>query len=428
MAVILSLGLGLKVQSQSADPGRGEDANPPSPSKTVSDLGRPMNLDVQGADLRTVLRSISEFAGVNIVADRGIEGPISIRLFQVPWRRALEIVCRAAGLVALDEEGYIHVATLQTWRDEGIEGESAARKKDDLLPLITRIFRIRFATATELKESVAFALSKRGSSQADERSNALLINDIEPRLEDVARLIDSLDTETQQVEIVARLVDADRTAARQLGIDWNLKNLHSSSQQLSGSASVNEALATKSGTVKIGLVRGFGNLDAAIDAMEQANDARLISNPKITTVNNRRANILVGKEIPLVTLDQSGNPITELKKVGISLDVTPHVNTKNQITLDLHPEVSDLSSQATVQGGLVFTNTSADTRIMVGDGETAAIGGLIQTNRTDFQEGIPILRSLPFVGALFRKSDSRSEERELLIFVTPRIVSNVAAK
>jgi type IV pilus assembly protein PilQ len=230
------------------------------------------------------------------------------------------------------------------------------------------------------------------------------------------------------VEITARLVDVDRTAARQLGIQWTMENLHSNSERVSGSLGVKELPATASGTVRLGVVRGFGNLDATIEALERENRATLISSPRITTVNNRKAKILVGKEVPLIVLDIAGNPTTELKKVGISLEVTPYINSENRITMDLKPEVSDLSSQATVQGGIVFTTTLADTRVMVNDGETAVIGGLIRTSETKFTQGIPVLRSLPLIGALFRSSDTRKENRELLIFVSPKVVEGMAEK
>lgn len=387
---------------------------------------RLINLDVHAAELRGVLRSIAEFAGTNIAADREIEGPITIKLVAVPWRQALDIVCRSAGLVAIDGDGFIRVATIKTYREEGIEQEAAMRKWEELQPLSTRIFTVRYASAIELKDAVSFALSKRGSAEVDGRTNSLLINDIEPRLFEVDKLVTSLDTETRQVEITARLVDVDRTAARQLGIDWKLDNLHSNSERLSGSVGVSEPLSATSGTARIGLVRGFGDLDVAIEALERSNNARLISNPKITTVNNRKAKILVGKEVPLIVLDEAGNPVTELKKVGITLEVTPYINSENRITMDLHPEVSDLSSQATVQGGIIFTTTLADTRVMVNNGETAVIGGLIRTSEIEFEQGIPILRSIPIIGVLFKKTDTRRESRELLIFISPQVVERMA--
>jgi type IV pilus secretin PilQ/predicted competence protein len=389
---------------------------------------RPMNLDVQGADIRTVIRSIAEYGGANIVADREVDGPVTVRLTQMPWRQALDIVCQSAGLVTLEAEGVIRIATLKILRDEGLEKESSARKREELQPLDTRVFNIRYASAKELKDAVAFVLSKRGSANIDERTNTLLVSDIAPRIMEVEKLVGTLDTETRQVEITARLVDVDRTAARQLGIQWTMDNLHSNSERVSGSVGVKELPASASGTVRLGVVRGFGNLDATIEALERENRATLISSPRITTVNNRKAKILVGKEIPLIVLDIAGNATTELKKVGISLEVTPYINSENRITMDLKPEVSDLSSQATVQGGIVFTTTLADTRVMVNDGETAVIGGLIRTSETRFTQGIPILRSLPLIGALFRSSDTRKENRELLIFVSPKVVEGMAEK
>jgi type II secretory pathway component GspD/PulD (secretin) len=412
----------------SADAGDVAGAAEAMASAAAAANTRPMNLDVQGADIRTVIRSIAEYGGANIVADREVDGPVTVRLTQMPWRQALDIVCQSAGLVTLEAEGIIRIATLKILRDEGLEKESSARKREELQPLETRVFNIRYASAKELKDAVAFVLSKRGSANIDERTNTLLVSDIAPRVIEVEKLVGTLDTETRQVEITARLVDVDRTAARQLGIQWTMENLHSNSERVSGSLGVKELPATASGTVRLGVVRGFGNLDATIEALERENRATLISSPRITTVNNRKAKILVGKEVPLIVLDIAGNPTTELKKVGISLEVTPYINSENRITMDLKPEVSDLSSQATVQGGIVFTTTLADTRVMVNDGETAVIGGLIRTSETKFTQGIPVLRSLPLIGALFRSSDTRKENRELLIFVSPKVVEGMAEK
>ncbi len=398
------------------------EVDPGSPRGAVQARTEPISLDVQNAELRSVLRTVSEFGGVNIVPDREVGGPITVRMDTVPWRQALDIVCRAAGLVALDHEDYIRVATLRTWRDERIEEEASARTREDLQPLVSRVFPVRYASAEELVNSVAFALSQRGNAEVDGRTNSILVHDIEPRLGEIGGLIETLDTETKQVEIVARLVDVDQGVARQLGIDWSLRNLHSSSERVSGSVGMSESLLDASLTTRVGVVRDFGTLDATIEALERSNEARLISNPKITTVNNRKARILVGKEVPLIVMDEAGNPTTELKRVGIALEVTPYINSDNRITMDLHPEVSDLSAQATVQGGLIFTTTIADTRVMVNDGETAVIGGLIRSSETQFEKGIPLLRSIPLLGALFRQSDTRTESRELLIFVSPRVV------
>jgi type IV pilus assembly protein PilQ len=399
----------------------------PSPTNPPEG-GPPMSLDVQGADIRTVLRSIAEFGHVNIVPDRDVSGPMSVKLVNVPWRQALDLVCASAGLAEVDHDGVVRVALRKTLMDEELDRESTARKKEEILPLETAIIPIAYASAEELKASVAFALTKRGSIETDARTNSLLVTDIADRVAQVREMVQTLDTETRQVEIVAKLVDVDATMSRLLGIQWNVDNLHSSAERLSASISHDSPINGATTEMRIGVIRDFANIDATIQALERDNKASIVSNPSITTVNNRRARILVGKQIPLIVLDQSGNPITELKKVGITLEVTPYINSQQMITMDLHPEVSDLSSQSTVQGGIVFTTTEADTRVMVSDGETAVIGGLIRTGDTKFREGIPILSGIPILGGLFRSSDTRDERRELLIFVTPRIVRGMASQ
>jgi type IV pilus assembly protein PilQ len=346
----------------------------------------------------------------------------------VPWRHALDVVCESASLTPIERGDVIRVATRKMVLEEDIDREAAARKREELLPLQTAILPVDYANAEELKKSIGFTLSKRGSAEVDARTNSILITDIAERIDQIRSMVHDLDTETPQVEIIAKLVDVDVTAARLLGISWNIENLHSDKERISGSISHKTPLTGATTEMKLGMIRSFGNIDATIQALENKNKATLLSNPSITTVNNRKARILVGKEIPLIVLDQSGNPITELKKVGITLEVTPYINADGRVTMDLHPEVSDLSSQSTVQGGIVFTTTEADTRVMVSDGETAVIGGLISQTETRFEQGVPILKSVPILGHLFRTSDVRKENRELMIFVTPRIVHGSAGR
>ncbi len=427
-------GTGSNAQDQAPSLGRFDPAavvpeaafTAPSPIDPA-DGGREMDLDVQGADIRTVLRSIAAYGEVNIIPDVDVSGPVNVRLKAVPWRRALDIVCQSASLAVIRDGDVLRVASRKTVADEALEKESSARKREEVMPLETAILQVRYATAGELKRSLEFALSKRGSADVDARTNAILVTDIAERVQQIREMVEKLDSETIQVEITARLVDVDETAARQLGISWDLANLHASGERASASISQDTPLLNAAGQLKFGIVRRWADIEGTIQALEQANKANLVMNPSITTVNNRPARILVGKEVPLITLDKSGNPITELKKVGITLEVTPYINSENQVTMDLHPEVSDLSSQATVQGGIVFTTTEADTRVMVQDGGTAVIGGLIRTSETRFEEGIPILRSLPLIGHLFKTSDVRKERRELMVFVTPRIVRGMAS-
>jgi type IV pilus assembly protein PilQ len=188
---------------------------------------------------------------------------------------------------------------------------------------------------------------------------------------------------------------------------------------------VNAPVGNPIGTFRVGTSGPGGNLDVALEALASKNKAHIISNPRITTLDNQSARILVGKKIPLIVSDAAGNPITQLTTIGIQMTVVPHVNSNNMITMDLHPEVSDLSSQATVQGGIIIVTSEAATRVMVNDGETAVIGGLIRSNEAEREDGVPLLKDIPLFGNLFKSSNTTKESRELLILVTPRIVRDV---
>jgi type II secretory pathway component GspD/PulD (secretin) len=190
-----------------------------------------------------------------------------------------------------------------------------------------------------------------------------------------------------------------------------------------GSVGPESPISEPTGELSVGIFGPYGELNATISALETENMANIISNPTITTLNNREAIIIVGKKIPLIVQDEAGNPITQLTTVGIQMRVTPQVNSQTgEITMDLHPEVSDLAAQATVQGGIIIVTSEADTRVMVKDGQTAVIGGLIRQNESYYDSGVPVLRDIPMLGKLFGSTSRSDEKRELVIFVTPRIV------
>ena len=182
-------------------------------------------------------------------------------------------------------------------------------------------------------------------------------------------------------------------------------------------------MADPVGTLRIGTVTAQGTLEATLSALELRRKANIISNPRITTVDNREAKILVGQKIPLIVQDVAGNAVTQLQTIGIQLTVTPHLTADKRIVLDLHPEVSDLSTQSTVQGGVIINTSEANTRVMVDNGQTAVIGGLIRNNDSKVKTGIPLLMHIPILGALFSNDVTVKQQRELVIFVTPRLLT-----
>ena len=417
----------LEANAPAQEPPSRAPSTPSAASSDVSD-GRRMSLDVQGAEIQTVLRSLSEFSGKNIVASKEVKGDVTLRLRNVPWRHALDIVMRAQGLGMVDQGQTIVISNLETLRKEEMERRTAERTQEELLPLQTRIVPVSYANADEMSKSVEKTLTKRGHIEVDKRSNSLLITDIDERLDTAESMVRSLDTRTPQVEIVARLVDIDVSATRSLGVVWGAKNLDLLDAGVSEEIAVNASgVSSPAGVVKIGTVKSFGSIEATLEALETQNKANIISNPRITTVNNREASVVVGQQIPLIVQDFAGNAVTQLTTIGIKLSVTPHINVGNKITMDVHPEVSDLAAQATVQGGIIINTTMADTRVMVNDGETAVIGGLIRSNESTTKRGVPVLMDIPLIGALFRSNSTTKAKRELLIFVTPKILNDQQA-
>jgi type IV pilus assembly protein PilQ len=390
--------------------------------------GRRMSLDVQGADIQTVLRSLSEFSGKNIVASKEVKGEVTLRLRNVPWRHALDIVLKSQGLGTVESGQTIVVSNLESLRKEELERRSAERNQEELLPLETRILPVNYANSKEMARSVEKTMTKRGHIEVDDRSNSLIVTDISDKLDQVDAMVRNLDTRTPQVEIVARLVDVDVSSTRDLGIDWGVHHLDLFDAGVSENVDIHAADVTNpAGVARLGTIKNFGSIDATLQALETQNKANIISNPRITTVNNREASVVVGKQIPLIVQDFAGNAVTQMTTIGIKLSVTPHINTGNRITMDVHPEVSDLASQATVQGGIIINTTMADTRVMVNDGETAVIGGLIRSNESTTKRGVPVLMDVPLLGNLFRSNSTTKQKRELLIFVTPKILGDASA-
>ncbi len=387
------------------------------------------SIDVDGADVRTVMRAISEFSGRNIVIDRDVKGAVRITLKNVGWENALRTILRSMSLEYVDEGGIIRVDEAARLQTEATEREAARARQMELIPLETRIIKVNYANAAELSSAIQASLSRRGVIQVEKRTNSLIISDLPNIVDRVEKMATELDSTTPQVEITAKLVDVDSQSLRNLGVTWGVTGLQPAGDPDNTlDVNVTEPKLPASATINYGLVKSWGAVSAELDMLELHNKANIISNPRITTVDNREAKILVGQKIPLIVQDVAGNPVSQLQTIGIQLRVTPHLTSDKKIIMDLHPEVSDLATQSTVQGGVIINTSEADTRVMVDDGQTAVIGGLIRTNDSSVRQGVPFLKDVPIVGILFRSSNITRQNRELIIFVTPRLVSEMATK
>jgi len=384
---------------------------------------QPISLDVQEAEIGTVLRSLAGYSGTNIVASPRVVGRVTVKLEDVPWEVALGVILKAHSFDFVEENGIYRIDTAEQLRDEKLADERARAAVETVAPLNLHKVGLHYANAEEVKDALEKMLTDRGNIDVDQRTNSLLVNDIEDRVAIIADMAMELDTETPQVEINARLVDMDVEATRELGFNWSVNNFKSPGNNIAGALSIDNPVQNPAGDLRVATIQDWGEVMMKLEALERTNNANLISNPVITTTDNREASILVGKKIPLIVSDEAGNAITQLTTIGILLTVTPHINKDNNITLDLHNEVSDLSSQATVQGGVIINTSESDTRVLVENGATAVIGGLIRKISSELESGIPILMDIPLLGALFKHSTTTTSSRELVVFVTPTIIT-----
>jgi len=405
------------------------------------------SIDVEGADIRTVVRAIGEFSGRNIVVGKDVKATVRVRLNNVGWQEALRTVLRANGLDYTDEGGILRVDDSAKLNQEGVDREAARAKQMELVPLETRIIKLNYANASEMAAALQPSLTRRGSIQTERRTNSLIVSDLSHSLDQVEQMAIKLDATTPQIEITAKLVDVNAEALREMGIEWNVGPQPAGAGEFFSSTGPtpadylhpgdddenalggehNTAIADPATRITYGISKDWGFIEAQLQVLELNRKANIISNPRITTVDNREAKILVGQKIPLIVQDVAGNPVSQLQTIGIQLKVTPHLTQDKKIIMDLHPEVSDLATRSTVQGGVIINTSEADTRVMVDDGQTAVIGGLIRTNETTVRRGIPYLMDMPLIGWAFRSDTKARDNRELIIFVTPRLLTTLAS-
>jgi type IV pilus assembly protein PilQ len=443
--LILVAGLGAAVLAPSSV--RAQDTGAMKQVGLVRTGSGTFSIDVEGADIRSVVRAIAEFSGRNIVVGKEVNARVKVSLKNVGWQEALRTVLRSNGLDYVEEGNIIRVDEMSKLQNELVERETARSRQQELVPLETRIVKLNFANAGELSSALQGSMSRRGTVLVEKRTNSLIISDVPGTVEKIEKMANDLDSTTPQIEITAKLVDVDVEALRGIGINWNVgapggtpefmaPPAGGNTGPLSPGNSPNNALGAQHKTgiadpatsINYGITGSWGFIEAQLQVLEQNRKANIISNPRITTVDNREAKILVGQKIPLIVQDVAGNPVSQLQTIGIQLKVTPHLTQEKKIIMDLHPEVSDLSTQSTVQGGVIINTSEADTRVMVDDGQTAVIGGLIRTNEGEVRRGIPLLKDLPLIGMLFRSTNTIRQNRELVIFVTPRIIENLASK
>ncbi len=371
-----------------------------------------ISLDLENADIVTVLRGLANYSGRNVIASSNIKGTVTVNLHNVPWEKALDVILRSAGFTYLIEGNIIRVGT-------GDEFKKELQIKEESNPIINKVFKLKFAHSDEIKAPLNKLLSSRGGIEVDKRTNSLIVTDIKENVDIVDKMLSVLDSPNPQVEIVVKVVEIDANYDRALGINWEVTGLSSPSGDIKGNVKSGEQVAPHT-TLNIGTVGSYVNVNAKLQMLEKENKSKTIANPRITAVNNQKASILGGKKFTVIMLDQGGNAITKLYTVGTKIEVIPQINSLNEITMDIHVELSTVEGAATNHP--IINTTEADTRQVVKDGETVVMGGFIKTTESDTKTGIPLLRGIPILGNIFGTTTKHAEKREVLIFLTPHII------
>jgi type IV pilus secretin PilQ/predicted competence protein len=412
--------------------------------------GNPVSLDFQGADLRAVLRTFSEISGLNIVIDPAVTGSVDVALRDVPWDQALDIILRANKLGYLVDGTIVRIAPLSVLSDE----EAQRRKLSDEqalageLRVLTKT--LSYAKAEEMTPLLTkSALSQRGTVNFDVRTNTLIITDLPDRLTTASELINTLDHAQPQVEIEARIVQVNKNFERRLGVQWGFNGrvdpalgnttplAFPNSGALAGAAggltggpggsatAVNLPVggATSGVGLHLGSVNGAFNLDVALTALETTGNGRVLSTPRVSTQNNVEAEIKQGTQIPIQTV--ANNTVTvQFKDAALVLKVTPQITASNTVIMKISLENGQADFSKAVNGIPPINTQSANTSVLVNDGQTTVIGGIYLSTEQYQTDRTPGLGMIPLLGWLFKRDTALDNSTELLIFITPRITKS----
>ncbi len=431
--------------------------------------GRRIDLDFKSADIHNILRLLADVGQVNIVTSDDVRGEVTIKMRDVPWDQALDVVLRGKQLGAVREGNLIRVAPLTVLEKE-LEQEIARQKQiNDVLPTETRLIGVSYAEATILQEKARDLLSPRGKISVDARTNNMIVSDVTKNLALIEELVRNLDTQTSQVVIEARIIEARSTFVRQFGIQWGgtafadvdhgnptgivfpynigigggatdgqtpLEGLVARPRSGYGAANPNFAvnLPVAAGTgaggalgLTLGSVAGAFNLNLRLSALETSGQIRILSSPRITTMDNIEASIEQGVAIPISVVSAQGVQ-TQFVDAKLNLTVKPHVTNEGTVTMSIavtrnEPDFANTGAR----GDPTILKKEAKTTMLVRDGDTAVIGGIYTRNSGLNYAKLPFFADLPILGVLFRNRRENDDRTEFLVFITPRIANRARA-
>jgi type IV pilus assembly protein PilQ len=421
-------------------------------------VGDRISLNFQNIEVRAVLQLIADFTGLNLVASDSVSGSITLRLQNVPWDQALDLVLKTRGLDSRQVGNVLMVAPAKEIAERERQEIEANKQLAELAPLQSEFIRIRYAKAVDVvelfeagSEEGGSLISERGSVVVDERTNSIVVTDTAAKLAEIRELIEKVDIPIRQVMIEARIVIASSNIDEQLGIRWGGGYINDRGDKFTSVAGNTAAVTSlNEGMINGGLVSvptapfvdlgiseatsgfavGFTSTDlfltAELSALEASGEGEVVSQPKVITGDKQKATIKSGTEIPYQEGAASGATTTAFKEAVLKLDVTPNITPDDRILLDLvvnQDSVGDLVPSG--NGGLIPTidTTELTTQVLVGNGETVVLGGVFKNEELIKVEKVPLLGDIPYLGALFRSTAESRQKTETLIFITPRILS-----
>ncbi|MDN2664033.1 type IV pilus secretin PilQ family protein [Psychromonas sp. 14N.309.X.WAT.B.A12] len=392
--------------------------------------GKAISLNFQDIPVRTVLQLIADFNGFNLVITDSVSGNITLRLDDVPWEQALDIILKVRGLGKRMDGNVLMVAPASELAASERQQLESNNEVAALAPLYSEFIQINYAKAETiaalLSGQSASLLSERGNVTVDTRTNILLIKDTAAVIDSVKEIIEVLDVAVRQVVIEARMVTVSDSVAEDLGVSWGLDTDSASSDSRLNTLDVNLPVASSAGTLgfQIATLANGNILDLELSALEQESKAEIIASPRITTLNQQTAYIEQGTEIPYVESSSSGATTVSFEKAVLSLQVTPQITPDNKLILDLVITQDSVGETVTTSDGesVSIDTQEIQTQVLVDNGETLVLGGIYQQQISDTISKVPVLGDIPYLGYFFRNSVTDNTKSELLIFVTPRIV------
>ena len=421
-------------------------------------VGDRISLNFQSIEVRAVLQLIADFTELNLVASDSVTGSITLRLQNVPWDQALDLVLKTRGLDSRQIGNVLMVAPAQEIAERERQEIEANKQLAELAPLQSEFIRIRYAKAIDVvelfeagSEEGGSLISERGSVVVDERTNSIVVTDTAAKLSEIRDLIEKVDIPIRQVLIEARIVKARTGIDEQLGIRWGGGYLNASgdkftsvagdtasvtslNNQLIGGGQVDMPTAPfvdlGAPDANTGFAVGFTSTDlfltAELSALEASGEGEVVSQPKVITGDKQKAVIKSGQEVPYQEGAASGATTTAFKEAVLKLDVTPNITPDDRVLLDLVVNQDSVGEFVpSGNGGLIPTidTTELTTQVLVGNGETVVLGGVFENEESVTVEKVPLLGDIPYVGRLFKSTANRQEKTETLIFITPRILS-----